>query len=172
MTSSQNFSESGLTGESWIDNLNNKTFNKLTQYLSEKPEPIEIFDYVYGILHDPVYCEKYEQYLCRDFLVSQSLTHQRKLHLMQIKAPANILLVFRRKCGNIRLTVIRYWTSGLKSIKVRYLPLTHLPILKMWLDCCLRQSGCENTYEIFIELSYQFMNRQSKEKVDYAKQRI
>lgn len=47
--------------------LTDNTFNKLTQYLSEKPEPIEIFDYVYGVLHDPVYCEKYEQYLCRDF---------------------------------------------------------------------------------------------------------
>ncbi len=40
-------SESGLTGESWTANLNDETFNKLTQYLSEKPEPIEIFDYVW-----------------------------------------------------------------------------------------------------------------------------
>ena len=39
----------------------------LTQYLTEKPSPIEVFDYVYGILHDPIYCEKYGQYLCRDF---------------------------------------------------------------------------------------------------------
>ena len=111
-------SESGLTGESWTANLNDETFNKLTQYLSEKPEPIEIFDYVYGVLHDPVYCEKYEQYLCRDFprvpiintpekerdegefYVSEELYREyvsagerlRKLHLMQIKAPAELAL--------------------------------------------------------------------------------
>lgn len=111
-------SESGLTGESWTANLNDEAFNKLTQYLSEKPEPIEIFDYVYGILHDPVYCEKYEQYLCRDFprvpiintpekerdegefYVSEELYREyvsagerlRKLHLMQIKAPAELAL--------------------------------------------------------------------------------
>ena len=111
-------SESGLTGESWTANLNDEAFNKLTQYLSEKPEPIEIFDYVYGILHDPIYCEKYEQYLCRDFprvpiintpekerdegefYVSEELYREyvsagerlRKLHLMQIKAPAELAL--------------------------------------------------------------------------------
>ena len=59
--------ESELTGESWSANLNNDAFNKLTQHLSAKPTPIQVFDYVYGILHDPTYCEKYEQYLCRDF---------------------------------------------------------------------------------------------------------
>lgn len=111
-------SESELTGESWTANLNNDAFNKLTQYLSVKPEPIEIFDYVYGILHDPVYCEKYEQYLCRDFprvpiinapkeerdegafYVSEKLYREyvsvgerlRKLHLMQIKIPAELAL--------------------------------------------------------------------------------
>lgn len=111
-------SEPGLTGESWTANLDDEALNKLTQYLSKKPEPIEIFDYVYGVLHDPVYCEKYEQYLCRDFprvpiintpekerdegefYVSEELYREyvsvgerlRKLHLMQIKAPAELAL--------------------------------------------------------------------------------
>ena len=73
---------------------------------------------MYGILHDPVYCEKCEQYLCRDFprvpiintpekerdegefYVSEELYREyvsagerlRKLHLMQIKAPAELAL--------------------------------------------------------------------------------
>ena len=73
---------------------------------------------MYGILHDPVYCEKYEQYLCRDFprvpvinepeneraegafYVSEELYREyvsvgerlRKLHLMQTKQPAEITL--------------------------------------------------------------------------------
>lgn len=111
-------SESELTGESWTANLNDDAFNKITQYLPTKPTPIEIFDYVYGILHDPVYCEKYEQYLCRDFprvpvinepeeertdgtfFVREDLYREyvvtgerlRKLHLMQIKVPAELML--------------------------------------------------------------------------------
>lgn len=111
-------SESELTGESWSANLNNDTFNKLTKYLSAKPTPIQVFDYVYGILHDPAYCEKYEQYLCRDFprvpiinepeeerdegafFVSEELYKEyvavgeklRKLHLMQNKLALEIKL--------------------------------------------------------------------------------
>lgn len=72
----------------------------------------------YMAMHDPVYCEKYEQYLCRDFprvpiintpekerdegefYVSEELYREyvsvgerlRKLHLMQIKAPAELAL--------------------------------------------------------------------------------
>ena len=128
-------SESELTGEIWTANLNDEAFGKLTQYLSEKPEPIEIFNYVYGILHDPVYCEKYEQYLCRDFprvpivntpekergeeafYVSEELYREyvsagerlRKLHLMQIKAPAELALepntpmIWKSEPSNIKM---------------------------------------------------------------------
>lgn len=111
-------SESELTGENWSANLNNDAFNKLTKYLSEKPTPIQVFDYVYGILHDPAYCEKYEQYLCRDFprvpiindleeernegafFVSEELYKEyvvvgeklRKLHLMENKVPLELKL--------------------------------------------------------------------------------
>lgn len=109
-------SESKLTGDSWDANLNNDVFDVLTQYLTEKPTPIKLFDYVYGILHDPVYCEKYDEFLRRDFprvpvinvpesdrdseefYVSETLyreyvaagEHLRKLHLMQIKASAEL----------------------------------------------------------------------------------
>ena len=112
------YSEAGITGESWNANLNNEAYRKLTQYLTVKPTPIEVFDYVYGILHDPAYCEKYEQYLCRDFprvpvvnvpvknrnedtfYVSEDLFREyvsvgarlRKLHLMQDKVPAELAL--------------------------------------------------------------------------------
>ena len=111
-------SASELTEENWTANLNNEAFDRLTQYLPEKPKPIEIFDYVYGILHDPVYCKKYEQYLCRNFprvpiinipeterdeemfYVSTELYQEyvsagqqlRKLHLMQLKLPATLVL--------------------------------------------------------------------------------
>ena len=56
-----------MEGESWAANFDEERFRQLTQYLLTPPSPIEVFDYVYGILHDPVYCEQYAQYLCRDF---------------------------------------------------------------------------------------------------------
>lgn len=111
-------SEATLTEEIWTANINEDAFEKLTCHLSTKPTPIEVFDYVYGILHDPAYYEKYEQYLCRDFprvpvinepieerdeesfFVSEELYNKyvsagerlRKLHLMQIKSPATLTL--------------------------------------------------------------------------------
>lgn len=108
--------EAGLYEEAWKVNLDREAYQMLTQYLSTPPSPIEVFDYVYGILHDPAYCEKYEQYLCRDFPrvpiinepknmrdkdsfhVSEEMYHAyvsagerlRKLHLMQVKVPAEL----------------------------------------------------------------------------------
>ena len=109
---------SQITGEGWRADLYDDAFDRLTQYLLTKPTPIEVFDYVYGILHDPVYIERYEQYLCRDFprvpiinepeekrdkgefYVSEELYKEyvavgkrlRELHLMQSKAPAELTL--------------------------------------------------------------------------------
>lgn len=126
-------SESALTGEEWTVNLNEDAFNKLTRYLSVKPTPIEVFDYVYGILHDPIYCEKYEQYLCRDFprvpvinepeeergegafFVSEELYREyvaagerlRKLHLMQIKSPATLVLE-PNTSDNMEIGAVKY----------------------------------------------------------------
>lgn len=100
----------------WDANINADEYNKLTQYLTEKPSPIEVFDYVYGVLHDPVYCEKYAEYLCRDFprvpvinepeelrneysfFVSEELFREyvivgeqlRSLHLMDLKMPREL----------------------------------------------------------------------------------
>jgi len=79
-----------------------------------KPTPIEIFDYIYGILYDPIYRKRFDDYLSRDFpripiinapkesagdfIVSEEMFRAyvsagkrlRKLHLMQDKTPAPI----------------------------------------------------------------------------------
>lgn len=60
-------SESNLIGEEWSANIDQTAFDILTQYMAEKPTPIELFDYVYGILHDPIYVKEYSEFLCRDF---------------------------------------------------------------------------------------------------------
>lgn len=111
------YAESELT-DNWSANLNTDAFDTLTQYMSSKPTPIEIFDYVYGILHDPIYYEKFEEFLRRDFprvpiinvpeadrsegefYVSEALYREyvavgerlRKLHLMQAKIPSELIL--------------------------------------------------------------------------------
>lgn len=103
-------------GEKWEANIDKEKYSLLTQFLSEKPSPIEVFDYVYGILHDPIYSKQYEQYLCRDFprvpiindnsiknddgafFVSEKLFNEyvvvgsklRKLHLMNNKSQADL----------------------------------------------------------------------------------
>ncbi len=112
------YSENELVDESWSANINSDVYLALTQNLSAKPSPIDVFNYVYGILHDPVYCEKYEQYLCRGFprvpiindsntkddssafYVSEEMFNQyvaigerlRKVHLMDIKVPVEVVL--------------------------------------------------------------------------------
>ena len=52
---------------SWSPNINADALARLTENLGFQPEPIEIFDYVYGVLYDPVYRERYNEYLKRDF---------------------------------------------------------------------------------------------------------
>lgn len=111
-------SESEMEGETWTANIDAAIYDKLTQHISDKPDPIDVFDYVYGLLHDPAYCEKYKEYLCKDFprvpvindpshdgdadafFVSEDMYHAyvsagqrlRKLHLLQSKAPAELTL--------------------------------------------------------------------------------
>ena len=119
--------------EKWISNIGEESYNKLTQYLSDKPSTIDVFDYVYGILHDPVYIKKYEEYLCRDFprvpiindknieneegsfFVSEDLFKEyvatgsklRKLHLMDCKSPAELILE-PNNSENLEIGAIKY----------------------------------------------------------------
>ena len=112
------YAENNLTGENWSANISSDAFQRLTQFLDYTLEPIQVFDYIYGILHDPVYCKKYNQYLCRDFprvpvindkstendpdafYVSESLFREylavgqklRMLHLMKLTTTVNLSL--------------------------------------------------------------------------------
>jgi len=82
--------------------------------MSFQPSPIDVFDYIYGILYDPIYRERFNEFLKRDyprmpivnapedrdnpnaFYVSEDMFRAyvtagerlRKLHLMQVKVPA------------------------------------------------------------------------------------
>jgi len=100
----------------WVSNLDPKTLARLTQYMTIKPHPIEIFNYIYAILHDPTYRKRFNDFLKRDFprvpiinaprendddfIVTEEMFHRytkagerlRKLHLMQEKVPATLTL--------------------------------------------------------------------------------
>jgi predicted helicase len=101
-----------------MPNLAPGALARLTEYMSVKPEPIEVFDYIYGVLYDPVHREQFNEFLKRDFprvpvinceadkdnpdafYVSEDMFRSyvtageclRKLHLMQTKVPAELII--------------------------------------------------------------------------------
>jgi len=98
---------------SWSSNLDTDALARLTAHMTSQPSPIEVFDYIYGILYDPFYRERFREFLKRDFPrvpvinvpedhdnsdlfhVSEDMFHAyvvagerlRKLHLMQVEVP-------------------------------------------------------------------------------------
>lgn len=77
-------------------NININSFNILTQNLSKKPTPIQVFDYCYGVLNDLNYRKKYNEFLKRDYpkvpiIENEEMLEKyatageklRKLHLME-----------------------------------------------------------------------------------------
>ena len=100
-------------GDTWTPNIDPDALAQLTAHMSFQPTPIEVFDYIYGILYDPNYRERFNEFLKRDFprvpiinapeerddpnafYVSEDMFRAyvaagerlRKLHLMQIKVP-------------------------------------------------------------------------------------
>ena len=126
-------SETAMYGETWIPNLDEEKLRALTQYLSVTVSPIQVFDYVYGILHDPVYCKRYEQYLYRDFprvpiinepeeirtagsfnvseemfrIYSAEGARLRRLHLMTDKTPA-VLSLDPSTAENMEIGAVKY----------------------------------------------------------------
>ena len=101
-----------LTG--WIPNFSYAKLSELTQHMTNQSKPLEIFDYIYGILHDSFYRKRFGDFLKRDFprvpiinapkeneddfIVTEDMFHAyvtagerlRKLHLMQVKTSAAI----------------------------------------------------------------------------------
>ena len=102
-------------------NLNMSEFDVLTQNLNNKPSPLQVFDYCYGILNDLNYRKAYNEFLRRDYpripiIKSQEMLKKysdageklRKLHLMEtniekdlkIESSNNNLLIEMAKYEN------------------------------------------------------------------------
>lgn len=104
----------------WTPNISNEHLDKLTQNLKEKPAAIEVFDYCYGVLYSPVYREKYNEFLKRDypkvpiieneemFAVYRSAGEDlRKLHLMQTDTKLDLALE-PAAASNLNIEAIKY----------------------------------------------------------------
>lgn len=79
-----------------IPNFNTKLLSQIEQSLGEQIEPIELFDYIYAVLHSPNYRERYKEFLKIDFpripypkdgneyhRLAKLGAELRKLHLME-----------------------------------------------------------------------------------------
>ncbi len=136
------YQQSDNGGNDWVPNIDEESYNKLTQHMSVKPSPIDVFDYVYGILHDPVYCKEYQQYLCRDFpkipVINETIEQMatgsfgvsedqfkqyvdiggklRKIHLMQNKVSADLGIVPNTP-GDLNIDTVKYKNGTLNINK-------------------------------------------------------
>jgi len=115
----------------WIPNFASDVLARLTAHMTFQPSPIEVFDYIYGVLHDPLYRKKYNEFLKRgyprvpiinapeystdDFIVTEDMFRAyvaagerlRKLHLMQTKIPA-ALEIEPSTAGNLEIGAVKY----------------------------------------------------------------
>jgi predicted helicase len=104
----------------WTPNFNKEQFDKLTQNLKNKPTPQEVFDYCYGVLYDPNYRKKYNEFLKRDYprvpiieneemfaLYKNAGERLRKLHLMQTDAKLDLSLE-PSSPENLKIEAIKY----------------------------------------------------------------
>ena len=100
-------------------NFNSKYFNILTQNLSKKPTPIQVFDYCYGVLNDLNYRKKYNEFLKKDYpkvpiIENQEMLEKysnageklRKLHLME--TPIQKKLGIESDNNNLVIEQVKY----------------------------------------------------------------
>ena len=120
----------GLERE-WTPNISQEHFLKLIARLECPPTLLDVFDYVYGILFDPVYRAHFAEYLSRDFprvpiinapkksdddfVVTEEMFTEyvkageklRKLHLLQTKIPAT-LAIDPNNSDDLEIGAIKY----------------------------------------------------------------
>jgi predicted helicase len=114
----------------WQPNLNVDHFNKLTQNLKTKPTPQEVFDYCYGVLYDPNYRAKYNEFLKRDYPRVPIIENEkifakykaagerlRQLHLMQTSTKIDLAI----NGANLKIEAIKYSDGKLQINKETFI---------------------------------------------------
>lgn len=87
---------------------------KIEEALGEEAEPIELFDYIYAVLHSPAYRERYKEFLKIDFpripypadrqlfhALAEKGTELRQLHLMEGSAGWSVGATFPYAGSNV-----------------------------------------------------------------------
>ena len=100
-------------------NFNEEEIQKIEQSLGEHIEPIELFDYIYAVLHSPTYRERYKEFLKIDFPripypknreqfrdLAEKGKELRLLHLME-DLPNSIGVSFPQR-GSMQVDVYRW----------------------------------------------------------------
>lgn len=112
--------------DDWIPNFDIEELEKLTINLIQKPKPLEVFDYCYGILNSLKYRSKYNELLKLDYPKVPVIENQeifetyrnageklRKLHLMEtdvqkelsIETESNNLIIEQAKYNNGKIQI-------------------------------------------------------------------
>ncbi len=99
-------------------NLDQRFVSSITEKIGRRTEPLEIFDYIYGVLHSLSYREKYREFLKIDFpkipypknnfdfkRFAEFGTKLRELHLMEYVPESNVKY---RVSGNDVVDKIKY----------------------------------------------------------------
>ena len=105
--------------EERIPNFNTKLLAQIEQSFGEQIEPIELFDYIYAVLHSPNYRERYKEFLKIDFpripyptnadeyhRLAKLGAELRKLHLME-DLPTQLPTLFP-KGGTLQVDCLRW----------------------------------------------------------------
>ena len=105
--------------EERITNFDAKLFAQIKQSLGEQIAPLELFDYIYAVLHSPNYRERYKEFLKIDFpripyptdsneyhRLAKLGAELRKLHLME-NLPNNTGVLFP-KVGSMQVECFRW----------------------------------------------------------------
>ncbi|MCL1986804.1 MAG: N-6 DNA methylase [Firmicutes bacterium] len=104
----------------WQPNISENEKNRLTANLAEPPQPLEILDYCYGVLHSPKYRAEYNENLKKNFpkvpipasttefeKYKQAGERLRRLHLLEKKKPLPLQLNPDNK-ENLKIDKISY----------------------------------------------------------------
>jgi predicted helicase len=117
-------------------NFDPKVYNKIQNLASDSdhgvPNEINIFDYIYGVLHQPSFRETYAEFLKKEFpripwpispnefwTLSKAGEHLRKLHLMEPEAVGEASYPFKG-AGSAVITDFRYKDSKVWINETQY----------------------------------------------------
>lgn len=118
--------------ESLVPNFNPEIIKQIEKGLGEPIEPLELFDYIYAILHSPTYRERYKEFLKIDFPripypTDKNRYHQlsvlgsklRKLHLLENSSSWKVKITYPQS-GTNKVESLRYHAGNVYINEEQY----------------------------------------------------